>query len=112
MINLELPKRLEDTRALLRQFSSGGLRPLSRKYDLLEQQEMPQELYDLGKLLGGGRNRAAGGSEEPAAGANRNGNNMFMVLSSADPAQRTWLNREAPTDTTRSPVARPWVTTL
>ena len=47
MINLELPKKIEDTRALLRQFSEGGLRPISRKYDLLEQKEMPEELYDL-----------------------------------------------------------------
>jgi hypothetical protein len=87
MINLELPKRLEDTRALLRQFSAGGLRPLSRKYDLLEQMEMPQELYDLGKLLGGGRNRAAG--QRKAAQAFRNGNNMFIVLSSRNCAGAT-----------------------
>ena len=85
MINLELPKRIEDTRALVRQFSAGGLRPLSRKYDLLEQKEMPQELYELSKLLGGGRNRAAGGNEEaPAGSGNRNANNMFMVVSSAE----------------------------
>jgi len=85
MINLELPKRIEDTRALVRQFSAGGLRPLSRKYDLLEQKEMPQELYELSKLLGGGRNRAAGGKEEaPSGSENRNANNMFMVVSSAE----------------------------
>ena len=51
MINLELPKKIEDTRALLRQFAEGGLRPLSRKYDLAEQKEMPEELYELSKLL-------------------------------------------------------------
>jgi len=85
MINLELPKRIEDTRALVRQFSAGGLRPLSRKYDLLEQKELPQELYELSKLLGGGRNRAAGGKEEaPSGSENRNANNMFMVVSSAE----------------------------
>ena len=53
MINLEIPKKIEDTRALLHQFSLNGLRPLSRKYDLLEQKEMPEELYELVKLLKG-----------------------------------------------------------
>ena len=84
MINLELPKKIEDTRALLRQFSEGGLRPLSRKYDLLEQKEMPQELYDLAKLLGGGRKRGDAGSGAEAEGGNRNANNMSMVVSSAE----------------------------
>lgn len=86
MINLELPQKIEDTRALLRQFSEGGLRPISRKYDLLEQKEMPQELYELGKLLRGGQNRAGGGSKSQAAAeaGNRNANNMSMVVSSAE----------------------------
>jgi len=63
MINLELPKKIQDTRALLRQFSRDGLRPLSRKYDLLEQKEMPEELYDLVKLLRGGRSQAEKSAE-------------------------------------------------
>lgn len=86
MINLELPKRIEDTRALLRQFAEGGLRPLSRKYDLLEQKELPQELYDLAKLLGGGRQRTEGGGKAKtgSGGENRNGNNLSMVVSSAE----------------------------
>ena len=84
MINLELPKRIEDTRALLRQFSEGGLRPISRKYDLLEQKEMPQELYDLAKLLGGGRSRREAAAGDGSEGGNRNGSNMSMVVSSAE----------------------------
>jgi acyl-CoA dehydrogenase len=88
MINLELPEQLEGTRKLLRQFAEQGLRPLSRKYDLLEQKEMPQELYELAKLLAGGRRRAAGGSpvagDTDAHGGNRNANNMSMVVSSAE----------------------------
>mgnify|MGYP003628475912 CR=1 FL=1 len=70
MINLEIPKKIESTRALLRQFSRDGLRPLSRKYDLLEQKEMPEELYDLAKLLRVGRDRTENGSK-PAAGWKR-----------------------------------------
>ena len=87
MIFLELPKRIEDTRALLRQFSEAGLRPLSRKYDLLEQKEMPEELYELSKLLGSGNRGGGRGAAKPGAGdeaGNRNANNMSMVVSSAE----------------------------
>ena len=84
MINLEIPKKIEDTRTLLRQFSRDGLRPLSRKYDLLEQKEMPEELYELVKLLGAGRKRGAATGKPEAEGANVNGNNLSMVVSSAE----------------------------
>jgi acyl-CoA dehydrogenase len=84
MINLELPKKIEDTRQLLRQFSRDGLRPLSRKYDLLEQKDMPQELYDLVKLLGAGRKRASGVPTPAVEGENVNGSNLSMVVSSAE----------------------------
>ena len=85
MINLEIPKKIEDTRALLHQFSRDGLRPLSRKYDLLEQKEMPEELYELVKLLRGGRERVVTSDESAAAAAeNVNGSNLSMVVSSAE----------------------------
>ncbi len=84
MINLELPKKIEDTRSLLRRFSRDGLRPLSRKYDLLEQKEMPQELYELSKLLGMGGNRPAAKAEAAAKGENINGGNLSMVVASAE----------------------------
>jgi acyl-CoA dehydrogenase len=86
MINLELPKKIEDTRALLRQFSRDGLRPLSRKYDLAEQKEMPEELYELSKLLRARPNRGKDVDKQPAnsASTNRNGNNLSMVVSSAE----------------------------
>lgn len=87
MIYPELPASIEQTRALLRQFAEGGLRPISRKYDLLEPRDMPEELYELAKLLKAGRKR--GGSKESApadsgAAGNRNGNNLSMVVSSAE----------------------------
>ena len=86
MINLELPKKIEDTRALLRQFSRDGLRPLSRKYDLAEQKEMPEELYELSKLLRARPNRGkdVDGQQPDGATTNRNGNNLSMVVSSAE----------------------------
>jgi acyl-CoA dehydrogenase len=84
MINLEIPKKIEDTRALLRQFSRDGLRPLSRKYDLLEQKEMPEELYDLVKLLRGGRERVEPTGAPAAEPGNVNGSNLSMVVSSAE----------------------------
>lgn len=84
MINLEIPKKIEETRALLRQFSLNGLRPLSRKYDLLEQKEMPEELYDLVKLLKGGRAQGEKSAEPAADTGNVNGSNLSMVVSSAE----------------------------
>ena len=85
MINLELPKKIEDTRVLLRQFSRDGLRPLSRKYDLAEQKEMPEELYELSKLLRARPNRGKDVDAQPAGETtNRNGNNLSMVVSSAE----------------------------
>jgi acyl-CoA dehydrogenase len=84
MISLEIPKKIEDTRALLRQFARDGLRPLSRKYDLLEQKEMPEELYELVKLLRGGRERVEPTGKPEAEAGNINGNNLSMVVSSAE----------------------------
>jgi len=84
MINLEIPKKIEDTRALLHQFSLNGLRPLSRKYDLLEQKEMPEELYELVKLLKGGRSQAEKRADPAAEAGNVNGSNLSMVVSSAE----------------------------
>ena len=86
MINLELPKKIEDTRALLRQFAEGGLRPLSRKYDLAEQKEMPEELYELSKLLRARPGRSDGSDKRGAqtASSNVNGSNLSMVVSSAE----------------------------
>ena len=84
MINLELPKKIENPRALLRQFSRDGLRPLSRKYDLLEQKEMPEELYDLAKLLKAGRSQAEPAPTPAAEPGNVNGSNLSMVVSSAE----------------------------
>ena len=84
MINLELPKKITDTTSLLRQFSEGGLRPISRKYDLAEQKEMPEELYELSKLLAGGNSNAASGSGGGEKADNTNGQNMFSVCASAE----------------------------
>lgn len=83
MINLELPERLENVRQMARQVAEGGLRPISRKYDLLEPKETPEELIELSKLLGSamGSNRATrpakDASSEPG---NRNGANMTSAV--------------------------------
>jgi acyl-CoA dehydrogenase len=83
VINLELPKRIADTQALLRQFSRDGLRPISRKYDLAEQKEMPEELIELSKLLAGNGGKSAGqGQKSPDQVSN--GENMFMVSATAE----------------------------
>jgi acyl-CoA dehydrogenase len=80
VINLELPKNLQDLDGLLHQFAEGGLRPISRKYDLLEQRELPEELVELGALLKvGSSSQAPAGRDAPKEG-NRNGNSMRMAV--------------------------------
>ncbi|ARN75209.1 acyl-CoA dehydrogenase family protein [Oceanicoccus sagamiensis] len=80
MINLEIPKKLQDITTMAHQFANDGLRPISRKYDLLEQEEMPEELYPLSELL------LAGGvarSDKPSISdpdSNRNGRSMMAAL--------------------------------
>ena len=80
MINLELPKDLQDLSGLMRQFSEGGLRPISRKYDALEQKELPEELVELGALLKAGRSSSSKKEAASKPEGNRNGNNMRMTV--------------------------------
>ena len=88
MINLELPKDIQDLQGLLHQLAEGGLRPISRKYDQLEQKELPEELVEISKLLAAGRK--ARNTDSDAASvtgesqANRNGNNMRMAAASQE----------------------------
>lgn len=86
MINCELPKKIEDLSALARMFAADGLRPISRKYDLLEQKDMPEELYELSGLLNVGSVQSEGakaGKQDPGqAPVNRNGSNMTMAVAS------------------------------
>lgn len=86
MINCELPKKIEDLSKLARQFAADGLRPISRKYDELEQREMPEELYALSGLLnvGGAKTEGAGKNNNAEAPVNRNGSNMTMAIASAE----------------------------
>ena len=109
MINLELPKKIEDTRALLRQFSRDGLRPLSRKYDLAEQKEMPEELYELSKLLRARPSRGKDIDAQPADSetSNRNGNNLSMVVSSAEEIRKFSGTTVLPAQRQPSIVPRP-----
>ncbi|MFQ3202014.1 MAG: acyl-CoA dehydrogenase [Zhongshania sp.] len=80
MINLELPKNLQDLDGLLHQFAEGGLRPISRKYDLLEQRELPEELVELGALLKVGSSSQAPADRDAPKEGNRNGNSMRMAV--------------------------------
>ncbi|MFT7405966.1 acyl-CoA dehydrogenase family protein [Zhongshania sp.] len=80
MINLELPKNLQDLDGLLHQFAEGGLRPISRKYDLLEQRELPEELVELGALLKVGSSPQATTDTDAPKEGNRNGNSMRMAV--------------------------------
>ena len=78
MINLELPENIEQIRQMSRQVALQGLRPISRKYDLLEQKETPEELYALQEMLKPSIGRV-GASATASTGGNRNGANMAAV---------------------------------
>lgn len=84
MINCELPKNIQDLSTLVRQLAVDGLRPISRKYDDLEQREMPEELLPLSELLAAGASGGRGDSDTKDEGGstpqNRNGKNMTTVM--------------------------------
>jgi len=83
MINCELPEDINRLSIMARQFAADGLRPISRKYDLLEQKELPEELTELAELLKiGGTAGADSSGSKPANGdpGNRNGSNMQAVV--------------------------------
>lgn len=83
MINLELPEKIENLRLMTRQFAQQGLRPISRKYDLLEPREMPEELYSLATMVAGAQKAQVTDNQQKAestAGAIRNGKNMELVI--------------------------------
>jgi acyl-CoA dehydrogenase len=82
VINLELPKDLQDLSGLLRQFAESGLRPISRKYDSLEQKELPQELVELSALLQTGRSSSKAKDAKSSQAGSRNGNNLRMAVAS------------------------------
>lgn len=83
MINLELPEKIENLRLMTRQLAQQGLRPISRKYDLLEPREMPEELYSLATMVAGAQKAQVTDNQQKAestAGAIRNGKNMELVI--------------------------------
>lgn len=83
MINLELPEKIENMRLMTRQLAKQGLRPISRKYDLLEPREMPEELYSLAAMAAGAQKAQVTDNQkkvESTPGAIRNGKNMELVI--------------------------------
>ena len=82
MINLELPEKIQSMAELVRKVAEDALRPISRKYDLLESKEMPEELVDLAKLMKGSRNLdgAEKNSNDDQTSRNRNGSNLMGAV--------------------------------
>ncbi len=95
MINLELPKKIQDLQKMARQVAQEVFRPISRKYDLAEH-EVPVELEMLASVMdgmdrGGGATAGAGasaahdGNGSADAGTSvRNGANMSTVAGIAE----------------------------
>ena len=94
MINLELPKNLENIANTAKLVATGMFRPISRKYDSKEH-AYPKELDQLAKLMAANRSGGAAGGGAPKAdkpkataadeGAavqdTKNGSNMVSVAS-------------------------------
>lgn len=78
MINLELPKKIEDAAAFAHQVAAGLFRPISRKYDRAEH-EYPKEL-DIMRSSARGRGGDLTAERKPAGDGVRNGANMTSVV--------------------------------
>lgn len=82
MINPELPDHMQNLAGMIRQLATDGLRPISRKYDLLESPEVPEELVAIGGMLKGAQqarksDKAKADTAQPRE--NRNGANLSAI---------------------------------
>ena len=77
MINLELPQKLTQVQQMAQQLASGVFRPISRKYDAIEQCDTPEELKPVAQMMaamsGGGKKGSGKGSDGIKNGANMMG---------------------------------------
>jgi acyl-CoA dehydrogenase len=90
MINLEIPKKLQQAQQMAHQVGSGVFRPIARKYDKIEHCDTPQELVQLGMMMKAMRQQAGGGKSEKSEKGDkksegvRNGANLTGILSTTE----------------------------
>ena len=51
MINLEIPKKLQQVQQMAHQLSATVFRPISRKYDRIEHCDTPEELKPVAQMM-------------------------------------------------------------
>ena len=87
MINLEIPKKLQQAQQMAHQVGSSVFRPIARKYDKIEHCDTPKELVQLGMMMKAMRQQAGGGKGEKGdkkADGVRNGTNLTGILSTTE----------------------------
>ncbi len=87
MINLEIPRKLQQTQQMTHEMASGVFRPIARKYDKIEHCDTPPELVQLGMMLrsvrqqGGGKSEGRGASKTDGV---KNGSNLMGIMSTTE----------------------------
>lgn len=84
MINLETPAKLLAVPNMARKLAEQAFRPITRKYDKAEHAK-PVELEAVGEMImASGLMRPRAGEDRPASEGVRNGQNMSLVLTTAE----------------------------
>ena len=88
MINLEIPKKLQQAQQMAHQVGKGVFRPIARKYDKIEHCDTPEELVQLAKMMAAMRQQSGGakaeGKAEKKSGEVRNGANLMGIMSTTE----------------------------
>ena len=82
MINLEIPKKLQQVQQMAHQLSATVFRPISRKYDRIEHCDTPEELKPVAQMMASmaasrGKSAGAGSGGE---GSSSNGANLTGIV--------------------------------
>ncbi|MCH8542990.1 MAG: acyl-CoA dehydrogenase family protein [Alcanivorax sp.] len=80
MINLELPQKLLTVQKMSHQVASGVFRPISRKYDLIEHCDTPEELKPIAQMMAAMRPSRAKKEARPDDGSTVNGANLSGIV--------------------------------
>ena len=79
MINLEIPKKLQQVQQMAHQLSASVFRPISRKYDRIEHCDTPEELKPVAQMMAGMRPSRAK-PEASGDGGAKNGANLTGIV--------------------------------
>jgi acyl-CoA dehydrogenase len=81
MINLEIPKKLQQVQQMAHQLSATVFRPISRKYDRIEHCDTPEELKPVAQMMASMRpSRAKAAGKGANDGSSSNGANLTGIV--------------------------------